>query len=65
VKQLRRFQRITLRPRETRTVSFTLTPEDLAFPGRDLRPVIEPGTFTVFVGTSSVDVQEARFEVEK
>jgi beta-glucosidase len=65
VKQLRRFQRITLRPRETRTVSFALTPEDLAFPGRDLRPVIEPGTFTVFVGTSSVDVREARFEVEK
>jgi beta-glucosidase len=65
VKQLRRFQRITLRPRETRTISFTLTPEDLAFPGGDLRPVIEPGTFTVFVGTSSVDVQEARFEVEK
>jgi beta-glucosidase len=63
VKQLRRFQRITLEPHATRTVSFTLGPGDLAYPGRDLRPVVEPGTFTVFAGTSSEEVQEASFEV--
>jgi beta-glucosidase len=63
VKELRRFQRITLGPRETRTVTFTLGPGDLAFPGPDLRPVVEPGMFTVFVGTSSEDLHEARFEV--
>jgi beta-glucosidase len=63
VKQLCRFQRITLRPSESRTVIFTLGPDDLAFPGPDLQPIIEPGTFTVFVGTNSVEVREARFEV--
>ncbi|HEX7090316.1 MAG TPA: glycoside hydrolase family 3 N-terminal domain-containing protein [Longimicrobiales bacterium] len=63
VKELRGFRRITLRPGETRTVSFTLTPDDLAFYGPDLRPVIEPGFFKVYVGGSSVDVREARFEV--
>jgi beta-glucosidase len=63
VKQLRRFLRMSLQPRESRTVSFTLGPDDFAFPGRDLRPVIEPGTFTVYVGTNSVDVREAKFEV--
>jgi beta-glucosidase len=63
VKQLRRFQRITLRPRESRTVRFTLGPGDLALLDRNLRPVIEPGTFTVFVGTNSVDVSAAKFDV--
>ncbi|MBA2457489.1 MAG: glycoside hydrolase family 3 C-terminal domain-containing protein, partial [Gemmatimonadales bacterium] len=63
VKGLRRFRRITLGPGERRTVAFTLGRDDLAFLGPALRPIVEPGTFTVFVGTSSVDVREARFEV--
>ncbi len=60
---LRRFQRITLAPGESRTVSFTLHADDLAFPGADLQPVIEPGFFTVGVGTSSAELLKARFEV--
>jgi beta-glucosidase len=63
VKQLRGFRRITLEPGQTRTVSFALARDDLAFYGPDLRRMVEPGTFTVYVGTSSVDVSEARFEV--
>jgi beta-glucosidase len=63
VKQLRGFRRITLKPGQTRTVSFGLGPNDLAFYGPDLRRIVEPGTFTVYVGTSSTDVSEARFEV--
>jgi beta-glucosidase len=63
VKELRGFRRIALNPGQTRTVSFALGRDDLAFYGPDLRRIVEPGTFTVYVGTSSADVSEARFEV--
>ena len=63
VKELRGFRRVSLRPGEAATVTFTLTPDDLAFHDTEMRRVIEPGTFTVFVGGSSADVREARFEM--
>jgi beta-glucosidase len=63
VKELRGFRRITLRPGEARTVSFTLGAADLAFFDADLDLVVEPGTFRVFVGTSSEQVEEARFQL--
>jgi beta-glucosidase len=63
VKELRGFQRVTLRPGESRTVRFFLTPHDLKFYDRQMRFVVEPGTFRVFVGTSSEGGLEAEFEV--
>lgn len=63
VKQLRGFRRIHLEPGQTQTVSFTLTPDDLAFYGADMKRVVEPGTFTVFAGGNSVDNLEAKFAV--
>jgi beta-glucosidase len=63
VKELKGFERVALAPGERKTVEFEITPEDLRFLGMDLKPVIEPGTFTVFVGGSSDDVIEAQFEV--
>jgi beta-glucosidase len=64
VKELRGFARVTLQPGERRTVSFTLEPDDLAFYDLQMRQVVEPGAFTVWVGTSSADErQRARFEV--
>ena len=63
VKELRGFERVTLRPGETRTVRFTLTPEDLGFYDDRMQFVVEPGAFKVFVGTSSVGGLEADFEV--
>jgi beta-glucosidase len=65
VKELRAFRRVTLGPGERRTVSFTLRPDDLAFYDLAMRRVVEPGFFKVFVGTSSAEVAEARFEVIK
>ena len=62
LKELKGFRRIHLEPGESETVSFRLAPADLAFLGPDLRPVVEPGAFTVFVGGSSADVLEAGFE---
>jgi beta-glucosidase len=63
VKELKRFQRVALLPGERRTLTFTLTPNDLAFYDVDMRRVVEPGTFTVFAGGSSAAVQQARFRV--
>ena len=63
VKQLRRFQRIRLRPGERRTVAFDLGSDDLAFYGLELRPIVEPGKFRVLAGGSSVSLIEATFEV--
>jgi beta-glucosidase len=63
VRELKGFRRVSLRPGEARTIEFSVTPEQLAFYGPDLRPVVEPGTFRVFVGGSSVGGLEAAFEV--
>ena len=64
VKQLRRFQRIHLAPHERRELTFELGPDDLSYYGPDLRPIVEPGTFTVSIGGSSSSLIEASFEVE-
>jgi beta-glucosidase len=62
-KVLRGFERIHLNPGETKTVSFTLAPDDLALWDRNMRFVVEPGTFKVMVGSSSEDIRlNADFE---
>lgn len=63
VKELRGFERITLQPGETKTVTFTLEPEDLSFLDLHLEHVVEPGFFQVFVGPNSTEGLEGRFEV--
>lgn len=63
VRQLRGFRRIGLAPGETRTVTFELTADDLAFHGPDLTRIVEPGAFRVSVGPSSAEGLEAGFEV--
>lgn len=63
VKELKGFERITLRAGERRRVQFTLLPEQLGFYNRELRFVVEPGAFKVMVGTSSEGGLEAGFEV--
>ena len=63
VKELRDTKRVNLSPGETRTVRFALTMEDLAFFGRDMTRIVEPGYFHVHVGTSSTDVQTATFRL--
>jgi beta-glucosidase len=63
VKQLRGFRRVTLQPRETRTVTFEIGPEHLAYHGADMKRVVEPGRFDVMVGGNSVDVQNVTLDV--
>jgi beta-glucosidase len=63
VKELRGFQRITLQPAQKRRLEFTLAAPQLGFYNREMRFVVEPGSFKVFVGTSSEGGLEAAFEI--
>ncbi|HET6556313.1 MAG TPA: beta-glucosidase BglX [Prolixibacteraceae bacterium] len=64
VKELKGFQKVFLKKGETKTVSFTLTEQDLRFYNSELQWVSEPGDFKVFVGTSSANTQEASFTLK-
>jgi len=62
VRALKAFRRVALRPGETRTVTFKLGPSSFALYDRQMRHVVEPGTFTVYVGTDSNAALSSRFE---
>lgn len=56
VKQLRGFERVTLNPGETKTVTMKLTPEDLMLLDRNMHWTVVPGTFDLMIGKSSGDI---------
>lgn len=60
---LKGFERVRLAPGESRTVRFTLTPEQLAFWNREMEEVNEPGPVAVHVGNSSANLKSASFVV--
>ena len=53
VKELKGFEKIALKKGETKTVSFTLSVEDLKFYNANIDFVAEPGDFQVAIGTDS------------
>ncbi|MCX7591804.1 MAG: glycoside hydrolase family 3 C-terminal domain-containing protein, partial [Kiritimatiellae bacterium] len=57
VKELKGWYRLTLNPGEMKEVVFRLWLEQLAFLNRDMRLTLEPGVFTVMVGSSSEDIR--------
>jgi len=57
VKELRGFEKVPLKPGESRTVEFRLTAEGLSLLDRDLKRVVEPGTFKALVGRSAGDIK--------
>ena len=63
VKELKGFRRITLDPGEEQRIEFELGTDALSFLGRDMRPVVEPGTFKIMVGGNSVDLIETTLTV--
>jgi beta-glucosidase len=65
VKELKGFQKISLKAGESKTVSFTIGIDELKFYNSDLKWVAEPGDFKVMIGTNSADVKEAVFTLLK
>ena len=64
-KVLRGFERITLSPGESRSLAFTLGPQEMGLWDKDMRFTVEPGSFTVGVGASSQDIRlEGHFSME-
>jgi len=60
VKELKGFQKISLKPGESKTVTFTITPEDLKFYNYDLKFDWEAGEFQIMIGTNSQEVKMAK-----
>ena len=65
VKELKGFTKIALEPGEAKRVSFTISTDDLKFHDRDMKDVVEPGQFKVWIGPSSASGLEGSFEVVK
>jgi beta-glucosidase len=63
VLELKRFQRVTLKPGEKKTVRFELNPEDLALWNSEMRRVVEPGTFTISAGPDSATLKSTTLTV--
>jgi beta-glucosidase len=64
-RELRGFERVSLMPGETRTVSFWVPAEKLSFYDESKKAfVVEPGAFEIMVGSSSEDIRaKAQFDV--
>ena len=63
-KVLRGFERIHLAPGEEKTVDFEVKPQHLGLWNIENKFVVEPGTFSVMVGSSSEDIRlKASFEI--
>lgn len=63
VKELKDFRKVTLKPGESKVVSFALTPGQLSFHGLDGKPLIEAGEFQVWTAGNSVDGTPVSFSL--
>nr|WP_319511977.1 glycoside hydrolase family 3 N-terminal domain-containing protein [uncultured Draconibacterium sp.] len=63
VKELKGFEKLWLEPGQTQTVTFAITPDLLAFYDGNMNWVVEPGDFSIMVGTSSDNVDNLKLSV--
>ena len=56
-RMLRGFERVTLEPGETKSVKMTLEPRHFTMLDRNMKPVIEPGLFDIYIAASSTDIR--------
>ena len=62
--ELKGLNKIELKPKEKKTVTFSLSGKDISLINRDMERVVEPGSFTVWIGHSSQDIRlTGEFEV--
>jgi beta-glucosidase len=63
VRELKGFQRLMLQPGQSQHIEFKVGFDDLAFYNADVKRVVEPGSFDVFVGGSSQAEKAGSFTV--
>lgn len=63
VKELKKYQKVSLSPEEEKRVTFSLTRSDLYYYMKDMHFNTEAGKFIVFVGKNSNDTIQASFEL--
>ena len=64
IRRLRAFQRVTLAPGQTKTVTFRLGPDDIGFYDNSGRFIVEPGQIDVYVRDSSQATMTKSFTVQ-
>ncbi len=66
IKELKAFERVSLNAGESKKVSFTIQPKDLAFLDINMKTVVEAGSFTLMIGNSSndQDLQKVKLTVK-
>lgn len=64
VKELKDFRKIHLDPGTSEVVTFDIATDQLEFLNIDMKLVVEPGDFEVYVGTNSENVLAGRFTVK-
>jgi len=65
VKELKGFQKVSLKAGESKEITFTIAESDLKFYNSELKFVSEPGDFKIFIGPNVRDVKEATFKFVK
>jgi beta-glucosidase len=63
VRELKGFSRIALAPGETKHVAFPLGFDELSFYNVDVKPVVEPTTYDIWVGGSSLATAETELKI--
>ncbi len=63
VKELKGFKKIWLDPGQSQTVSFVINSTSLSFYDKDMKLIVEPGDFTIMVGTASDETSSIKLKV--
>lgn len=64
VKELKGFKRISLKPGQSQTITFEITPDMLKFYNSELQHISEPGDFEVMIGSNSEEVKSKTFTLK-
>ncbi len=65
VKELKGFEKIFLKAKEYKEVTFQINAADLGFTEMDMKYITEPGEFEIMVGTNSEQLQKIKVRLTK
>ncbi len=64
IRELKGYEKVTLKPGETKSVSFTLSTDDLKFHNQKMEYVVEPGLFHLFIAPNAEEGLSTEFKVK-